>query len=157
MSNKILILVATMGGTAELAAEEMAARIEGAGGRASLRRMERAQPSQLADIRALIISASTYGKGNVPDNGVAFFERLQVERPDLIGLRYGVFALGDSIYPETFCNGGKKFDALLSSLGAQRIGERMHHDSRNDAFADEAAGAWVEGWYGELEALEDKV
>src|ERR1700722_6470407 len=36
---------------------------------------------------------------------------------------YGVVALGDSIYPNTFCFGGKRFDEPLSSFGARRIGE----------------------------------
>jgi MioC protein len=156
MSDKILILVATMSGAAELAAEEMADRIDADGGAAAIRRMEKADPSKLNSYRAVLICSSTYGKGDVPDNGKALFEQLQAQRPDLTGLLYGVVALGDSIYPQTFCFGGRKFDELLSSLGAVRIGERLQHDSRGGDSPDRLAGEWVEDWYAQLNALETR-
>jgi MioC protein len=154
MSEKILIIVATMGGTAELVAEEVANRIEEAGGKSSIRRMEKVNASQLVGVRALIVCSSTYGTGDVPDNGKALYEQLQTDRPDLTGLRYGVVALGDSVYPQTFCFGGKKFDELLRSLGAKRIGERAQHDARGAEYPEDVAGAWAEAWYPLLESEE---
>ena len=44
-------------------------------------------------------------------------------------VRYGVFGLGDRTYAETFNFGGKRFDDILTELGAKRIGERHMHDS----------------------------
>src|SRR5882762_5672305 len=76
-----------------------------------------------------LICSSTYGQGDVPDNAKNLYESLQTVRPDLSNVQYGVIALGDRTYAETFCNGGRRFDAILSELGARRIGEIMLHDA----------------------------
>ena len=69
---------------------------------------------------------------------------------------YGVVALGDSIYPNTFCFGGKRFDELLSSLGARRIGERLENDSRSPTYPDDTAREWLEGWLETLRQSSDE-
>ncbi len=112
--------------------------------------MEKAAPALLAASPLWIICSSTYGTGEVPDNAKALYAALETERPDLSGGRYGVVALGDSVYPNTFCFGGKRFDELLGQLGAVRIGERLEHDARGRVHADDAAEAWAETW---LQAL----
>ncbi|MDF7775604.1 flavodoxin domain-containing protein [Sphingomonas sp. AOB5] len=150
----ILILVATMSGNAEMVADEIAGRIEDDGGTASILRMEKASVTTLAGATGpVLICSSTYGTGDVPDNGAALYAALQAERPDLAHLRYGVIALGDSVYPQTFCFGGRKFDELLASLGAQRVGDRLEHDARSGIYAEDAAGDWVETWLRDLEMM----
>lgn len=147
----VTILVATMSGTAEMVADELADRLEGAGFGARVVRMERASVATMAGAGGpVLICSSTYGTGDVPDNGAALYAGLQADRPDLSRLRYGVIALGDSIYPQTFCFGGRKFDELLGSLGAQRIGTRLEHDSRSGIYAEDAAGEWLDTWLEEL-------
>lgn len=150
MSDQITIFVATMSGTAEMVADEVATAIEDAGRAARIVRMEKATPALLADTRTAIICSATYGTGEVPDNGKAFFAALGAERPDLSHLRYGVIALGNSIYPLTFCHGGIQFDDLLASLGARRIGDRLEHDASSGTYPDDAALEWVEGWLDDL-------
>jgi len=148
----ITILVATMSGTAEMVADEIAGRLEDAGAQARILRMEKADIGTLRDAEGpLLICSSTYGTGDVPDNGAALYGALEAGRPDLSGVRYGVVALGDSVYPQTFCFGGRKFDALLSSLGAQRIGERFEHDSRSGVYPEDAAADWAEQWFASLD------
>jgi MioC protein len=82
----------------------------------------------------------------VPDNAKMLYESLQATRPDLSGVRYGVIALGDRTYADTFCFGGKRFDALLSELGAQRVGEPLLHDASAGTMPEEVAAEWVAGW-----------
>src|SRR5206468_3984191 len=74
-----------------------------------------------------LICTSTYGQGDVPDNARALYDDLRAKRPNLSGVRYGVFGLGDQTYAETFNFGGKRFDDILTELGATRIGERFQH------------------------------
>ncbi len=93
-----------------------------------------------------LVCTSTYGQGDVPDNAKALYESLQQIRPDLSKVRYGVIALGDRTYAETFCNGGKRFDQLLSELGAKRLGEPMLHDASAGTMPEEVALEWLQGW-----------
>jgi MioC protein len=93
-----------------------------------------------------LICTSTYGQGDVPDNAKKLYESLLAQRPDLSGVQYGVVALGDRTYMDTFCNGGRRFDAILGELGAQRIGEILLHDASAGTMPEEVAAEWVDGW-----------
>jgi len=52
----------------------------------------------------------------------------------------------DRTYAETFCNGGRRFDAILAELGARRIGEIMLHDASAGTMPEELAVAWAADW-----------
>jgi MioC protein len=93
-----------------------------------------------------LICTSTYGQGDVPDNARALYEHLQTARPDLSQVRYGVFGLGDRTYAETFNFGGKRFDDILTELGARRIGERHMHDASSGILPEETALEWCQAW-----------
>lgn len=94
-----------------------------------------------------LICTSTYGQGDVPDNAKQLYDALCSERPDLNGVRYGVFGLGDRTYAETFNNGGKRFDEILRELGAERIGERYQHDASSGDLPEEVAVEWFAQWF----------
>ena len=67
--------------------------------------------------------------------------------PKFLGhVRYGVIALGDRTYLQTFCFGGKKFDERLQGLGAQRIGEVWCHDASAGTMPEEEGTAWCREW-----------
>lgn len=151
MTGTITIFVATMSGTAELVAEEVAEILDDDGYSARILRMEKADVNMVANPEGpILICSSTYGTGDVPDNGAALYEALKLQRPDLTGVRYGVVALGHSIYPQTFCFGGKRIDELLSSLGATRVGDRLELDSGSGIYPEEAAAEWARTWLASL-------
>jgi MioC protein len=93
-----------------------------------------------------LICTSTYGQGDVPDNAQALFAALECIRPDLGRVRYGVIALGDRTYAQTFCFGGKRFDQVLTSLGAKRLGEVLLHDASAGTVPEEVAVEWALDW-----------
>ena len=95
---------------------------------------------------AFLICTSTYGSGDVPDNAQKVFASLEEKRPDLSGIVYGVIALGDQTYGKTFCQGGLRFDKLLSELGAQRAGEALLHDASAGTMAEDVASEWILPW-----------
>ncbi len=139
------ILVATMTGTAEMVAEALQERFRALGGAAEITQMDRLDAAGLAPGLYLVCS-STYGQGDVPDNAQALFEQLGRERPDLSGLAFGLVALGDMTYPQTFCFGGKRIGRLLTDLGATRIGEPLLHDASAGTLPEDVAADWFEAW-----------
>ena len=50
-----------------------------------------------------LICTSTYGQGDVPDNARALYDSLDSQPKFLGHVRYGVIALGDRTYQQTFC------------------------------------------------------
>jgi MioC protein len=146
----IVLLVASMSGTAEMVADELAQELKSRGLTARIIGMEKAKLSLFREYQTFIICSSTYGAGDIPDNGQAFYADLSEQRPDLSPIRYGVVGLGDMTYFTTFCGGPRKFDEIFSSLGAKRIGDCVFHDAKSDVFADQAALQWLESWLPQL-------
>jgi MioC protein len=140
------IYVGTMTGTAEMAAQEIEDRLAAAGIDCETASMDGLEASAFATGGTYLICTSTYGQGDVPDNAQAFFTSLETARPDLSGIAFGLFGLGDRTYRETFCFGPKRFQKLLTELGARLIGEPVYHDASAGTMAEEVAGEWVETW-----------
>ncbi|MCV0440681.1 MAG: flavodoxin domain-containing protein [Hydrogenophaga sp.] len=93
-----------------------------------------------------LICSSTHGSGDVPENARALYESLGNEPRFLGHVHYGVMALGDSSYGETFCNGGLRFDERLADLGAVRIGDVFRHDACAGTEADVEGAVWCRKW-----------
>jgi MioC protein len=146
VDQSLTILVGTMTGTAQLVAEEVADALTARGVTADVVPMDGLDAGIFARGSAFLICSSTYGQGDVPDNAQALFADLERRRPDLSKVAYGVIALGDRTYAQTFCFGGKRFDGLLQSLGAQRIGEPMLHDASAGTLPEEVAVQWIGPW-----------
>jgi len=73
----------------------------------------------------------------MPDNAISFWDTINQNgsSPKLDGVKYSVLALGDKNYGDTFCLAGKKLDARLEELGAQRIAARVDCDVEFDDLA----------------------
>ena len=147
----LTILVGTMTGTAELVAEEIHSALQTAGHAAVIKLMDGLDASVFQSADPYLVVTSTYGQGDVPDNTRALMESLERSRPDLSHVRYGIFALGDRTFTETYCLGGKQFDAMLRSLGAQRIGEMLTHDASAGTMPEEVALEWIAAWLNRYE------
>ena len=142
---RVGIFVATMTGLAELCAEEIQNALAGHSQDCICVPMDHASLDAVAAIDIVIIVSSTYGHGDIPDNGQAFFALLETS-PDLFGKSFAVFALGDRTYSDTFCHAGEKWDALLEAKGARRIAQLERHDASSGTLAEDEAGAWAAGW-----------
>ena len=143
---KVTILVGTMTGTAQLCAQEMELALDDGETEVATLMMDGLESSVFSREGVFLICTSTYGQGDVPDNARALYEDLKAKRPNLSLVRYGVFGLGDRTYAETFNFGGKRFDELLTELGAERIGERYKHDASSGVLPEETAVAWSQDW-----------
>lgn len=148
MSVELTILVGTMTGTAELVAEEVSDALTEDGHEIEVLAMDDLDGTVLDTSKLYLVCTSTYGQGDVPDNAIKIYEDLKERRPDLKGLRYGVISLGDRTYADTFCFGGKNFDAILRELGAERIGDVFEHDASSGTIPEEEGAEWAKEWVG---------
>ncbi len=152
MALDLTILVGTMTSTAQLVAQAVQLAIEDDDVRVTLKLMDGLDAGVFAGGGLYLICTSTYGQGDVPDNAKALYASLQAVRPELANVEYGVIALGDRTYAETFCNGGKRFDEVLTQLGARRLGEVFRHDASAGTMPEELASEWAIGWIDDVKA-----
>ena len=146
MALSLTILVGTMTGTAEMVAQEVQTVLDAAGHAVTIRMMDDLDAAVFQPGGTFLICTSTYGQGDVPDNAQEFFASLERERPDLSAVSYGLIALGDLTYKDTFCEGGIRFDSLLTQLGARRVGEILKHDASSGTLPEEVAAQWIAPW-----------
>jgi MioC protein len=152
----LTILVGTMTGTAQLVAEEVGDALKAEGVAVEIVPMDGLDAAVFGRGDDFLICTSTYGQGDVPDNAQKLFADLEQRKPDLAHITYGVIALGDRTYAQTFCFGGKRFDALLQSLGARRVGEAMLHDASAGTMPEEVAVDWIAGWLDQFREERDQ-
>jgi MioC protein len=141
----ILILVGTESGNAQMVADALKPVLGGAGHIVDVTD----KAATKADLEAhdvLLVVCATHGSGDIPTNILPLTETLERERPDLSGHRYGVIALGDMTYQDTYCGGGKKVDKVLELCGAKKLGQRLEVDASSQPLPDEEALSWIEGW-----------
>jgi MioC protein len=143
---ELTILVGTMTGTAQSVAQEVELTLEDEHTRIQVVPMDGLDAGAFSAGGLFLICSSTYGQGDVPDNARALYESLQSVRPDLAHVSYGVIALGDRTYLQTFAFGGRKFDERLQGLGAQRIGDLFIHDASAGTMPEELGTAWCREW-----------
>lgn len=144
---KLTVLVGTMTGNAEMAAEAMAEILrQEFGFPVELMLMDDLDAGVFGNGGLFLVCTSTYGEGDTPDTAAAFYKDLLTARPQLGHVRFGVLGLGDSTYRTTFNFGGKRFEDILVELGATLIGSRGKHDCRSGIDPEEFAAAWVREW-----------
>lgn len=90
-----------------------------------------------------LIVCSTYGDGDLPTGAEPFFDLLDATAPDLTGLRFAVFGLGDSVYGDTFNRGGEIAAEKLRARGAIQVGEHARHDASTDIEPKDMAADWA--------------
>lgn len=91
-----------------------------------------------------IIVCSTHGEGELPFTAQEFYETLTEASPDLTGLHYAMFGLGDRFYDETYSQGSEVLDKKFTELGATRVGEYGRHDASSlEETPSEAGLKWL--------------
>ena len=143
---KLKILVGTMTSTAEYVAQAIQMDCSDLVADIDVQVMDTLDISAFDEDALYLICTSTYGSGDVPDNARALYDSL-ASNPKFLGhVRYGVIALGDRTYQQTFCFGGKKFDERLQDLGAHRVGDVWCHDASSGTLAETEATDWCREW-----------
>lgn len=140
MAKKVLVIVGSESGTAKRGIKLMMQKWPGAGKDFVLADTKDgntigADLASLKEYDVVLISTSSYGEGDPPDNYVTFFEALQKaaasgEKP-LEGLQHAVLGWGSSVY-DTFQNCPRLSDKYLGECGSRRIAQRAELDESAD-------------------------
>ncbi|MDH3047358.1 flavodoxin domain-containing protein [Gordonia alkanivorans] len=138
----VVILYGTETGTGELVADAIADALNQHD--PSIYDMSEYAVEDLDPADFLVIVCSTYGEGELPTGAEPFADELESVNPDLSGLRFAVFGLGDSIY-DTFNRGGEIVAEMLTKRGAVQVGEHARHDSSSSVKPAKQAEEWAEG------------
>ena len=139
MSDILHIVYGTQTGTAEELAYDIEKLSKDKGVDCKVFELDDISMDKLKEINKLLIVTSTTGDGEVPDNGLTFWENLSsLTELNISNLKYGVLALGDSSHYD-YCNAGKIIDEKLKDLGANRIIDRQECD-----FDTEGSIEWSE-------------
>lgn len=141
----IQILYGTESGNAELLAmdieEEIASTDEH---EVEFSDLQEYEVADLDSSKYYIIACSTHGEGELPYTAQAFYEQLVETSPDLSGVYYAMFGLGDRFYEDTYSQGSEVLDAKLRELGATRVGEYGRHDASSlEVTPSDAALEWL--------------
>src|SRR5690606_39864497 len=93
---------------------------------------------------ALLACCSTTGMGELPASIQDFYYELQSRFPLLTEKPFGVIALGDSGYGDTFCQGGEQLRELLLEVQARELLPMLRLDASEPVTPEEDGDAWLE-------------
>ncbi|GGE48338.1 hypothetical protein GCM10007421_23250 [Halopseudomonas oceani] len=147
----LVIISGSVFGTANLVADEAQTLLSNAGVQVS-----RLQPLSLDALLALapdalLVCTSTTGMGELPDTLVPLFHEMRDRFPLLTGKPFGVIALGDSAYGDTFCLAGEQFRELLLELQASEALPMLRLDASETVTPETDAEPWLQELVGLLQ------
>lgn len=140
---KFTVLYGTESGNSELIADDLAAKLREEHDDVEVSDLQNVDPAALDVERFTIIVCSTHGEGDLPNTAIPFAEAFDAALPDLTGLRYAMFGLGDTFYEETYSQGSEHLDRRFAQQGAVRVGEYGRHDASSWDLGSDVALAWL--------------
>ncbi|CAM3050788.1 flavodoxin domain-containing protein [Skermania piniformis] len=138
----VVVLVGSEMGTAELAADAIAKTLA-RDHAVSVHDMYHAKVELTRRASFVVLVCSTYGTGEFPTGAEMFFDVFDTDRPDLTGLRFAVFGLGDSVYGDTFNRAGEMAAEKFAACGAVQVGEHARHDASTEVRVVDMAQEWA--------------
>lgn len=140
---KIGILFGTETGNAEMLAEDLLAHVED-DNEATCANLCDVDPAELSPDTFYMVICSTYGDGELPSSAQPFADALAASQPDLTGVHFAAFGLGDTEYEETFNFGSKEIVRILTERRAVQIGQRPTHDASGPDMPEDLAIEWAD-------------
>ncbi len=140
----ITVIYGTESGNSELIADDLGAKLRESGDDVTVFDLQDFDPADMTADTLYLVVCSTHGDGELPNTALPFAERFDATPPDLTGVRYAMFGLGDSFY-ETYSQGSEHLDRRFAERGAERIGEYGRHDASSWDLPSDVALDWLPG------------
>ncbi|MEH6498799.1 MAG: flavodoxin domain-containing protein [Pseudoalteromonas distincta] len=147
---QVVIVSGSVFGTADMVADEAAQVCAEAGLNVVRIKPPTVDALVAAKPESLLVCASTTGMGELPDSFMPFYLELQSRFPLLTQVPFGVIALGDSAYGDTFCQGGELMRELLLELQAVELLPMLRLDASETVTPEVDAQPWLAQWLAEL-------
>ncbi|WP_299701993.1 flavodoxin domain-containing protein [uncultured Tateyamaria sp.] len=141
---KVGIYYGSETGNSEMLCEDIETEL-GEGFDCDIQSLADVDPAAMEKDAFYIIVTSTYGNGDLPSTALPFEDALTEGKPDLNGVRFAIFGLGDMVFSETFNHGSMKLSEMLKAQGAVQVGERGLHDASGFDMPEDVALPWVQG------------
>lgn len=149
MDDSVLIIFGTETGNAEDVAVDIGNMASKHGLTGIVKDMEDVSLEDLSSSKRLIVSISTWGEGEQPDNAQLLYDEVECsDIESMRGVNYAVLALGDTAF-ELFCESGKEWDRVLEEKGGTRVNRRIDCDTDYYDYVDE----WIETTLGMMRLL----
>lgn len=142
---KFIVLYGTESGNSELIADDLGSKLRETNDDVEVFDMQDFDPADLTPEAFTIIVCSTHGEGDLPNTAIPFAEAFDRVLPDLTGVRYAMFGLGDTFYEETYSQGSEHIDRRFAAQGAERVGEYGRHDASSWDLPSDVALEWLPG------------
>lgn len=139
----VVIAVASTSGTSELIAEDLRESLESDHLSTRLVVLPDDPCAAIARSSLLVVVSGTFGQGDVPANGLPFFEQLLSGRCTLNNRPYLIVAVGDSSYRTTFAGSAEHWDRALLTAGGQRSALPLKIDTCPGVQSDSNVYPWV--------------
>lgn len=142
---KFTVLYGTESGNSELIAEDLGEKLRETELDVEVADLQDTDPASLTADRFVIVVCSTHGDGELPNSAIPFAEAFDAALPDLTGMRYAMFGLGDTFYEATYSQGSENIDRRFTAQGAVRVGEYGRHDASSWDLGSDLALEWLPG------------
>lgn len=141
----ITVLYGTESGNSELIAEDLGAKLRETLSDIEVFDLQDFDPAQMNADTFYLVVCSTHGDGDLPNSALPFADAFDAAMPDLTGVRYAMFGLGDTFYTATYSQGSENLDRRFAAQGATRVGEYGRHDASSWDLGSDLALDWLPG------------
>ena len=146
------IISGSVFGTADLVADEAATYCEAAGLQVTRIKQPTVDALLGASVDALLVVCSTTGMGEIPETLMPFYLEMQDRFPLLTGVPFGVIALGDAGYGDTFCQGGQQVRELLQELQGSEAIAMLELDASETVTPETDALPWLDAFIKQIKS-----
>lgn len=140
---KILIAYATLSGNTQTVAESMGKHLAQSPHEVTVVSQEEIETSLFTSHDLIVLGASTWGEGEGNPTAEAFIQKMKESADPYTNMKFAIFGLGDSSYPQ-FCGVVKEYEEAVSAKQGTMVLESLKIDGYPDDTVFANANTWID-------------